>query len=625
MPKAKAPSRSESAIKDCILAYRKESLDSRRNRERLVRDNWAAIHGEHDWSHKQKHQSKEWLPESAMALEQIGAFMKRSLVDFGEWYDAKPIGVGETPIPSEAAEELIGEALNSVDFPTIVSDAIKLASIESLATAKIHGRIVTDRRFYAERGVRFVEVNGDGGEIRIERVVEPKVKTEEVRRWQLAIDLVPFEAYFPDPRGRKLYEIHRVERDLHELREMEEGGVYDPAVIELIVEDFERAEDEAAKLARTAQTKTQPPAFRKRVVIDECWGTLLSKTGRVMETNIVSALANEKYVIRPPEDNPFWHGESCFVSEPLIRIPLSVWHKAILDHAVPLNRVMSEILNLIIDGGFRGVWGLGQVRPDIMENPEEITDGIPQGFSAVLKSGVPIGQKWYERVDTTGSVAEGLPVFQALSQAHQKATAVPDIKIGGLPQKQVLATEISQVVESTSTIFEGIARDFEDRWIEKVLDKTWKTQWQHLDDFSPDELLGILGPRDALLLQRMLPEERFAMMAKAWRWRVFGIRAVLSRARDFQKLATFLELLGNNRALAEAFQQEYSIGKLLLNVIKTIDIDPEGLKRDPNEPVVLPAEPGRGGTNGKVAMPNPGNIPAAVPLPEEIFGGRRVS
>lgn len=628
MAKKQDKSAAETAIRDTILAYRKESEDASRDRARLVRDNWDAIHGRHDFSHKQKHQSKEWLPESSMALEQIGAFMKRALVDFGRWFKAEPIGLGPTPIPQEAAERLIGEALHSVDFPTLVADAIKLASIESMATAKIHGRIVTDRRFFAERGVRFIEKDEDG-QIRVERVVEAKVRREEFERWQLAIDLVPFSDFFPDPRGRKLYEVHRVERDLHELREMEEKGVYDPDVVNLIEEDFERAEDEASKLVRTAQTRSQPPPFRKRVVLDECWGTILSRRGRVLETDVVATIANEKYLIRPPEDNPFWHGESPFVSEPLIRVPLSVWHKAILDHAVPLNRVMSELLNLIIDGGFKSVWGLGQVRPDVMENPEEITDGIPQGFSAVLKPGTPTGQQWYERVDTPGEVREGLGVFQAVSQAHQKATAVPDIKIGALPPKQVLATEIAQVVESTSTIFEGVARDFEDRWMERVLGKIWKVQWQHLDDFSPGELLGVLGTRNALLLQRMLPEERFALMVPSWRFRVFGIRAILNRAKDFQKIVTFLELLGKNEVLAAAFEQEFSVQKLLAHIVKTLDIDPDELRRDEDEPVVTPPPglevPGAGGNGkGRVALPNPENLPAAVPLREGLSAGRAV-
>lgn len=874
MAKKQDKSAAETAIRDTILAYRKESEDASRDRARLVRDNWDAIHGRHDFSHKQKHQSKEWLPESSMALEQIGAFMKRALVDFGRWFKAEPIGLGPTPIPQEAAERLIGEALHSVDFPTLVADAIKLASIESMATAKIHGRIVTDRRFFAERGVRFIEKDEDG-QIRIERVVEAKVRREEFERWQLAIDLVPFSDFFPDPRGRKLYEVHRVERDLHELREMEEKGVYDPDVVNLIEEDFERAEDEASKLVRTAQTRSQPPPFRKRVVLDECWGTILSRRGRVLETAVVATIANEKYLIRPPEDNPFWHGESPFVSEPLIRVPLSVWHKAILDHAVPLNRVMSELLNLIIDGGFKSVWGLGQVRPDVMENPEEITDGIPQGFSAVLKPGTPANQKWYERVDTPGEVREGLGVFQAVSQAHQKATAVPDIKIGALPPKQVLAcvptdcealtptgwrmpdtlsvgdevlgfnlqtgqcewtwierlyfyddaptvryqsakfdvvctadhkwvqrtngrypdgqrrgpskllpvapsrhllqaapapdgkglgelpihqlldrpnlvaevlrmtsaerqafimgvlagegsvnkskltphhsvvmaqndgpvldafriactlegiatseytptlgrpcrrvsllrysyrstvtfkvsegprqrvwcpvtplktwvmrtprgegrqgrtititgnTEIAQVVESTSTIFEGVARDFEDRWMERVLGKIWKVQWQHLDDFSPGELLGVLGTRNALLLQRMLPEERFALMVPSWRFRVFGIRAILSRAKDFQKIVTFLELLGKNEVLAAAFEQEFSVQKLLAHIVKTLDIDPDELRRDEGEQPVAQMGVPTGG-NGKVRLPNPANLPATVPLREGLSAGRAV-
>ena len=613
---AKKESRSESSIRQIVMAYRREAEEGKRIRERLVRDNWDAIHGRHDWSHKGKHQSKEWLPESAMALEQVGSFMKRALVDFGQWFSADGVGRGPTPVPPKSAELLMAEMLRRVDFPTFVADAIKIASVESLATAKIHGNMMTDRHFFAEPGISLVEEEV-GGIMRVVPKFRTEIKTMDVERWQLAIDLVPFEGWFPDPRGRKLYEIHRVERDLHEFVQSAEDGTYDPEVARLITEDFEELEDESAKLVRTGQARAERPPFRKRVVLDECWGTLVNRQGKVLEKNIVTTIANEKYLARPPESNPFWHRKSPFVSEPLIRVPLSVWHKAILDHAVPLNRVMSELMNLILDEGFRRVWGLGQVRPDIMEAPEEISDGIPVGYSAVLKPGVPPGQQWYERVDTPGNPADALGVFAAIDRSHQKATAVPDIKLGITPPRQTTATAIVEAKEETAGIFDGIARDYEDRWIEKVLERVWETIWQHLDDLTEDELVAILGVQEALALTRMTAEQRFATMVKAVRFKVHGIRAVLNRTKDFQKLMALLELLSKSEPLAMTFQQQYSIIKLLAQLLKAIDIDPDSLKRDPNEPQLMPAVPGAGG-NGRAALPA-GRQPGAGQLPEEAL------
>ena len=74
--------------------------------------------------------------------------------------------------------------------------------------------------------------------------------------------------------------------------------------------------------------KILPPAFRKRVVLHEFWGTLLDNRGRVIAERQVATMANDRYLIRPPEDNPFWHGQSPFVCAPLVRVPFSVrWNR----------------------------------------------------------------------------------------------------------------------------------------------------------------------------------------------------------------------------------------------------------------------------------------------------------
>ncbi len=229
--------------------------------------------------------------------------------------------------------------------------------------------------------------------MRILPVVHTKLKRREQDVWRLCIDIVPTEDYFPDPTGRDLYEIHRVERDLHDVIDLAEQGIYDKSVVEQIDADFAKAQDEADKARRTNQETAGVPSFRKRVVIDEFWGDLLDEDGQVMQRNIVCAMANEQYLIRPPELNPFWHGESPFVTSPLVRVPYSVWHKAIYDHASPLNFALNEMLNLILDGGISSVWGIKQLRQDWLEDPRQVANGVPQGITLSVKAEMPADMK----------------------------------------------------------------------------------------------------------------------------------------------------------------------------------------------------------------------------------------
>src|SRR4029453_9024527 len=98
----------------------------------------------------------------------------------------------------------------------------------------------------------------------------------------------------------------------------------------------------------------------------------LDERGRCVKKNCVAAVANDRYLIRPPEDNPFWHGKSPFVPVPLMRVPGSVWHKAVFDHAVQLNTALNELFSMMLDGGMASIWGTRQLRAGMLENPTQV-------------------------------------------------------------------------------------------------------------------------------------------------------------------------------------------------------------------------------------------------------------
>jgi hypothetical protein len=200
--------------------------------------------------------------------------------------------------------------------------------------------------------------------------------------------------YYPDPTGRGLYEIHRTYRDLHEVIEMAESGEYEPdAVAELADSYVDYAVDRDLE-HETDQPPANHPQFRKQVELLEFWGTILDSDGSVAHRNVRCTVANDRFLIRKPEPNPYWHQESPFVVAPLLRVPFSVFHKALFDHAVRLNLAQNEIFNLILDGGIGSVWGVRQVHENLIANIADFADGIPQGATLVAKpdaqQGVPV-------------------------------------------------------------------------------------------------------------------------------------------------------------------------------------------------------------------------------------------
>ena len=564
------------AIREC---KREAEAASRRRRDKN-RLNLQAFLGEQDWTHKQKGQSKEFLPKSAMVVEQLAAFVKRALVDFGEWFDIKlPPG---SPIPDEAAKRYLRCKLDHLsrveedrlDFATLTADAVKAGLLESVITLKVHGRDFTKRQFVAERGVEFVNVNFNGQTFR-EPQRTSRLTEREVTAWQLLIDLVPQNDFYPDPRGRGLYRIHHVERDLADVLAWAEAGIYDMAAVEQIEQDFADLEEEFERTRKINQDVATPPCFRKRVVIDEFWGTLLNSRGRVAQENILAAMANDRYLIRPPESNPNWHGQSAFVSAPLLRVPFSTHHKAVMDHVTALNLALNELFNLMLDGGLSRVWGIKQLKLGALEDPAQVSDGISQGMTLLLKDEFPAGAKALERVDAGEVPPEALQMFVTVDREIQSASFVNDIKLGMLPPRQVKATEVVEASQNASVFIDGVVRDLEDKLIEPTLWKAWVTLMQHADDLDADEVVQELGPITALKLARMSPAERFALLGYGCKVKVFGLSAVLARARDFAKMVGLMQMVVSNPLLLPAFLKRYSPDKTLATLMRKLNINPE--------------------------------------------------
>ena len=576
----------EDRIVRVVRAYKHEAEQAKKSRMQRNRQNLDAYFSEQDWSYKQKGQSREFLPKTASAVNQFTEFIKRAMVDFGDWFTM------EIPeIPGVRAEDLRRffrcqlDSLSygqheSLDFATLMADAVKMACLESLMVFKIHGTTRTTTKYTVERGLTLVETPmGLLPQMREDLVQKP------VSEWRLQIDLVSPSDYYPDPTGRMLYEIHEVERDLTDVQALSQGDdpIYDPDVVAQIEVDYAQHHEDRRRDVHRGQDEAPPPGFRKRVVLSEFWGGVVGEDGRMQEANILSTIANDKYVIRPPEPNPYWHGQSPFVSCPLIRVPLSVWHKALMDDGVQLNLSLNELYNLMLDGGISAVWGNKQLRKDWLDDPRQIEGGIQPGMTLFVKEEVPAGAKVLEQVVSGQVPAESLSLFNLTDQEFNVTSLTNDLKMGVLPPHDVKATAIVEAQQSQAGMIDGIVRDVEDRGIEPVLRKAWLTLLQQFDQFTAQDVVQTMGMQAAMVLARMSPAQRFVTFAQGCTFKVNGLSAVLARVRDFQKLLALLQVVQANPLLLQRFAQKYSVDKLLERLFKTLNIDPASIEANEEE------------------------------------------
>lgn len=571
--KTKAPpipaSEADQNILKIVNECRRESEEAKRDRLRLNRKNWEMYFGRQDWSHKNEGQSTEVLPKTSGAVEQFSSFIKRALTQFGDWFScdtpkASPLtGHQARALLKVYLKECMTSPNQSQQFPTIITNAIKAGLLESLLIIKVHGIHVNQQVFSAE------------GE---------KLKRTTRKIWKPRIDLIPSEDYYPDPSGRKLYEIHRVTRDLVDLKAMAEAGIYDKAVVAQITEDYDREHDRDSRSpAQRNQNQTTPPSFRKRVMIDEMWGTIIDLDGKVIQENGMCAIANEKYVIRKPEANPFWHGRSPILAVPLIQVPFSVWGRALYDQASSLNQALNELFNLMLDGGIAEVWGVRQVRTEWLEDPRQVAGGIPQGATLAINSQAPLDGKVVEQVVTGTVPQESMAMFQMADREFQAATLVNDIRLGNLPERTTKATEIVEASSNSSAMIDAFSYDIEREFIEPALEMIFLNIMQNANDLAADAVIEAVGTDAAFTISRMTAAERFAMFAGSSKFKAFGISGTLSRARDFQKMMAVMQAVGMNPLLMQAFLARFSPEKAIDLIFKSLNIDPDSLIMSPEE------------------------------------------
>lgn len=564
----------DEAVIRATYSYREEAYNSKRDRMVQNRLNYDAYNLKGDFSHKKRGQSREYLPKQALAVEQISSFFHQAMLDVGEWFkvDYAP-GVKDLKIKPNEVRLLLARQLEKIKFDEQIEDLLKLALLGSLAIAKIHGEYVPKPVFYTQS---HLDEND-----KLKHVLFRADK----RAWQLKVDLVRQEDFFPDPTNDRLFEVQQLEMDLHRVKELSRGpnAIYIPEVVDQLTGGFEDMEQVARKARETAQNQTYT-TFRKRVRIWECYGSIIDpSTGELIHKNVTWTVANDRYLIQRPRAYPFWHGSHPFIYAPIIRTPHSVWHKALMDAPTMLGIASNEAFNLALDAGIMAAFGIRQLRTEWLVDETKVSDGIPPGETLEVNSMCPPGQKVLESVQTGTLSPEVFQIYNLLGSEFNQAAITNDLRMGQQPARAVKATEVVEASNTITSMFTGMSRILEGNLIVSILEKAWMTMVQNMDDLDSEEVIALLGKDRAVELAAIPPEERFKDSVSGYKFKVFGVSQILNKAKDFKKIATLLQTIASNQPLTEEFIKKYDFGKILTEIMKSLDLDVEKLEIDKAE------------------------------------------
>lgn len=582
-----------SSLLQTLRAFKTEAEDARRARDTLTRRNHDAYLGMQDWSHKVEGASTEFVPKLPIAVDRLGAYIQLGLTSHGDWFrvDLHPDPrVTASPLTEEMIMQLLHHRLETSlalppgcqPFSVTLADGVKSGLLGALIVLKVHGMWCTTRVPEVEPTI--IEHPQPDGSVGIE--IQENLIMREQRVWKLAVELVRPRDYYPDPSGRGLYEMQETEVDLYELVDQarSDPGMFDLTEIEQLVSSFHDEERATEIEEETGQTRSAPPRVRHRVKLLEFWGTIPGEKGEVLYRNVTCVVANDRYLIRKPTPNPWWHQESPFVVAPLVRVPHSVWHKAVYDHVTSLQLAYNELYNLMQDGAMGAVWGIREVRSSAIENWAQFANGIPNGAVFIVREEHPLGAP-VSTVVAQGQVPnDALNFLRILDNEFQEASLVND----PVPPQRITATQAVKDESRSSIMFDRLIGDIEEHIINPVLRKAWLVMLQNANDWRLDDIAGILGPEAANHLATMSPARRYATYAMGARFQAYGLSSIKTKNQDFQKFVAMLQIVNSNPLLAQAFLSQFSADKAVGQLLKMLDIRPTVLELTEEERALLP-------------------------------------
>ncbi len=553
-----------------ITSCRDEAEEAKRDRMDLNEDNYDMFHLRYDFSHKQEGQSTEILSKQSMAVEQNKSFFQQALADLGEWWkcDASyPEAAQGMLVRPEEITKLTNYMLEKATYFSHVGNCIESAMLASLAISKISGRMIPKPTYIARKKGR-----GSATKRWVERT--------ETKTWEICFKCIRAENYYPDPDGKGLYEIEDSWPDYHELLEMAEND--DDFDLEMIKglsrSDMSDIEENDGKARETGQNTTGS-SHRPKPKVTEYWGTILHPTtGEICYENIQAVIVNDTHLVLRPRENPLWHKVSPYTVAPLMEVANSVWHKAPMDAPTMHNRALIELYNLVVDAAMKQVHAISQLRKSALENPAQVSKGIKPGAALLVNESLPVGAKVLESLTQVQIPSEVFNVFNIMGQEFNASAMTNDLRQGVMPFRAVKATEVVEASQTITSVFQGMAKNYEAKQSQRELDLSWKTTAQNWDLIDKEIFISLFGKDRGEQLYALTPEEVFASTVNGARFKVFGITQTLAKAQDFRKLTTLLQTVAASPVLMEEFSKKYDWGKVLGETMVALNIDKQKLE-----------------------------------------------
>ncbi len=548
--------------------------------------NVKAYWSHYDASGKAKWQATEQMPEVPNFVERIVASMRQALVRAGEW------GTISDPIHGEnEVSKLIAKVVWAM-----LARSGRNATGQKIGFSHEFGDIVKSGTLMA----LCASVTWEDGSIRI-RAVDPR------NVWL-------------DPTGRGLYRIQKkmVDRNtLETLKDSDGKHIYNQEAVARL-SGTTQDEDKSVK-EDLAGHPQEVSSARKQDELLEFLCDVVDADGKTVKKNWLVVVGNEREILRS-EPNPFWHERDWIVYAPMIAVPFSVYGRTYVEGFRQLASTFTEMTNMLLDSVYVSSIKAFMGWPEALEDPTQFAEGITPGKVYTAAEEWPHGEDFIKPVDLGNVKPEAFQMWAGVKSELQEAGQQSELAVGQLPTSgEHTAAAVNEASGGTRALNSSMATDIEEQILNPILELTWWTTLQNFDLEQDPEIAAELGPEIAA----MIVAQREGFRKKRWRMKANGLTGMMERGQRLRGVLGLLNIVGSNETLSAAFTKEYSLTKLLVEMVRDFGIDPARIEKDQaekqaeaREKAKLAAAAGGGSSGGPGASSGGGSALAeADPAP----------
>lgn len=530
-----------------LQSYWNEADNNRKSglnpRDDKWRDNLNLYWNRYDFSKKAQWQAKETMPEVPSYVDRFAAAMKQALV-------ATPEGFYNVIDPADKESDIATAVKHMTDVWLTKTGRNQVGGVMPFASV-------------------FEEQMKLGALTALSSVVTWK---DDIPGGRVAVETVDPRMVWLDHSFRNMYRIRRIEIDRHDLARMmgesdKKGkGIWNMGEMGNLVNSL-TLYDQVYK-AEMAGHGVMPLTARGTITLDEYIATVVDTQGKVICDRALCVVANQKYLIRGPEENPFWHGNDWLTYSPLIPTPLSVYGRTYMEDFGSVAKTFTELTNLILDAVYTVSLKAWAIVPGMLLNPEQVAEGLTPNKLFLLEEGMR-PEDFAKALDLGTLPPESLKAWEMMKNELTEAAKINEIGIGQFaPKGRTSATEINAADQHSGAGIQSIAQTIETRWLDPTLDLIWKTGLQHVKA-SDKQFMAAVGDQMAPALLK----QRKELIQRPFTFQARGISNTIQKANQLKSLLSIIQIIGSNQIFMQQFLQTISVERLVKKLFELSGVD----------------------------------------------------